>query len=219
MPITSWYTALVTFGHVNNAGKKVDDACPRGSIKEHLRTHKIHINRGLLDDNPETLRTESCPEGLNCKKPYSSLEKSLASIGRKISTMATYPCLIVFVLPSRSMWRLALVNLYPQLLMVILQFLILWPVQSLQNNASVKFFHDGDIKGTSKKDCALRDKTCVILGKTGVSDVIVDGFVSDVNLDVTQGVASFAHLNDNAFIIVRRKRWYIVTTTVAFVEV
>ena len=33
-------------------------------------------------------------------------------------------------------------------------------------------------------------KTCVVLGKTGVSDVIVDGFVSGVNLDVTQGVAS-----------------------------
>ena len=44
------------------------------------------------------------------------------------------------------------------------------------------------------------------LGKTGVSDVIVDGFVSGVNLDVTQGVSSFAHLNDNAFITVRRKR-------------
>ena len=59
--------------------------------------------------------------------------------------------------------------------MVILQFLIL-AVQSLQNNASVKSFHDGDIKGISNKDNALRNKTCVVLGKTGVSDVIVDGF-------------------------------------------
>ena len=73
-------------------------------------------------------------------------------------------------------------------------------VQFLQNNASVKSFRDGDIKGTSNKDSALRNKTCVVLGKTGVSDVIVDGFVSDINHDVTQGVASFAHLNDNAFI-------------------
>ena len=78
--------------------------------------------------------------------------------------------------------------------------------QSLQNNASVKSFHDGDIKGISNKNSALRDKTCLILGKTGVSDAIVDGFVSGVNLDVTQGVASFAHLNDYAFITVRRRR-------------
>ena len=36
----------------------------RGSIKEHLRTHQIHINRGLLDDNTEILRTERCPSRL-----------------------------------------------------------------------------------------------------------------------------------------------------------
>ena len=51
----------------------------------------------------------------------------------------------------------------------------------------------------------LRNKTCVVPRKTGVSDVIVDAFVSGVNFDVTQGVASFAHLNDYAFIIIRRK--------------
>ena len=79
-------------------------------------------------------------------------------------------------------------------------------MQSLQNNASVKSFHDGHIKGISNKKSALTNKTCEILGKTGVSDVMVDGFVSGVNLDVTQGVASFAHLNDYAFISVRRKR-------------
>ena len=78
-------------------------------------------------------------------------------------------------------------------------------VQSLQNNASVRSFHDGDIKGTSNKDSALRNKTCEVLGKTGVSDVVVDGFVPGVNFDVTQGIASFAHLNDNACIIFRRK--------------
>ena len=32
-----------------------------GSIKEHLSTHQIHVNRGFLDDNTETLRTERCP--------------------------------------------------------------------------------------------------------------------------------------------------------------
>ena len=36
-------------------------------------------------------------------------------------------------------------------------------VQSLQNNASVQSFHDGDIKGTSTKDSALKYKTCVVL--------------------------------------------------------
>ena len=37
-------------------------------------------------------------------------------------------------------------------------------LQSLQNNASVKSFYDSDIKGTSNKDSALRDKTCEVLG-------------------------------------------------------
>ena len=35
-----------------------------GSIKEHLRTHQIHMNRGLLYDNTETLHTERCPSRL-----------------------------------------------------------------------------------------------------------------------------------------------------------
>ena len=60
----------------------------------------------------------------------------------------------------------------------------------LLNNASVKAFHDSDIKGTSNKDSVLRNETCVVLGQPGVSDITVDGFVSGVNMDVTQGVAS-----------------------------
>ena len=35
-----------------------------GRIKEHLSSHQIHINRGLLDDNTEILRTERCPSRL-----------------------------------------------------------------------------------------------------------------------------------------------------------
>ena len=63
-------------------------------------------------------------------------------------------------------------------------------VQTLQNNASVRAFHDGGIKGTSNKDSASTNKTCEVLGKTeGVSDVVVDGFVPGVNFNVTQGVA------------------------------
>ena len=42
--------------------------CDYGSVasavKEHLRTHQIHINRGLLDDNTEILHTECCPSRL-----------------------------------------------------------------------------------------------------------------------------------------------------------
>ena len=36
-------------------------------------------------------------------------------------------------------------------------------VQSLQNNASVQSFHDGDIKGTSNKGSALRVKKFFLL--------------------------------------------------------
>ena len=64
-------------------------------------------------------------------------------------------------------------------------------VQSLKNNASVKSFLDGDVKGTSNKDSALRDKTCRFV----------------IILDITQGLASFALMNDNAFITVRRKQY------------
>ena len=51
----------------------------------------------------------------------------------------------------------------------------------------------------------------------GISDNVGDGLIPGVNFDVTQGVASFAHLNDNAFFTVRSKRWKIVTATGAFV--
>ena len=87
--------------------------------------------RFILIEDFLMITQKFCPpnvvlQGLNCMKPFSSLEKCLALICRKISPMAPYPCLIVLVFPSKSIWRLAPVNLYPQLLMVILPFLILW---------------------------------------------------------------------------------------------
>ena len=64
-----------------------------GSIKEHLRTHQIHINRGLLDDNTESLRTERCPSML---KLYEALfiSREKPRINMQISPMAPYPYLI-----------------------------------------------------------------------------------------------------------------------------
>ena len=144
-------------------------------------------------------------QGLNCMKPYSSLEKSLALICRKISPMAAYPCLIVLTFSIKVNMKVVTSKFVSTTAESHPAIPDSMAVQSLQNNASVKSFHDDDIKGTSNKDSALRNKTCVVLGKIGVSDVIVDGFVSGVNLDVTQGVASFSHLNDNLS-SVRRKR-------------
>ena len=62
------------------------------------------------------------------------------------------------------------------------------------------------VKAPPKKECIDKQNLWSIGKPGGVSDVVVDGLVPGVNFDVIQGVASFAHLNDNAFITVRRKR-------------
>ena len=62
-------------------------------------------------------------------------------------------------------------------------------VQPLQNNASVKAIHDGDIKDTSNKDSALTNETCEVVQKTGgVSDIAGDGLIHGADFGVTQGV-------------------------------
>ena len=153
-----------------------------GNIKEHLRAHQIHINRGLLDDNTEILRTECCPSRLKLyealfisrEKPRNNTQKDFTD-----GTLSLFNCVSIPIKVNTKVGTSKFVSTtvdgHPTIPDSV-------AVQSLQNNASVKSFHDGDIKGTSNKDSALRNKTCVVLGKTGVSDVIVDGFVSDVNL-------------------------------------
>ena len=66
-----------------------------GSINEHLSSHQIHINRGLLDDNTEILRTERCPSRLTL---YEAL-----FISREKHAMALYPCLIALAFPSKTL--------------------------------------------------------------------------------------------------------------------
>ena len=71
---------------------------------------------------------------------------------------------------------------------------------------SVHVIHDGDIKGTSNSDSALMHETCEVVGQTRrVTNIASDGLIHGIDFDVTQGVTSPLHMNEDAFITIRRK--------------